>query len=70
MKNKTYSESDSENEVVGYTIIPKLDLEVPRLEVPDSVQQIISKIEQAQLFRAKEVGIVHENFIGCNLFFL
>ncbi|XP_054574583.1 protein FAM186A [Eptesicus fuscus] len=54
MKNKTYSESDSENEVVGYTIIPKLDLEVPRLEIPDSVQQIISKIEQAQLFRAKE----------------
>lgn len=70
MKNEARSESDSENEVVGYTIIPKMDIKASRLEVPLSVQNIMARVEQAQNFRAKEVGIVHENFIGCNLFFL
>ncbi|XP_035874935.1 protein FAM186A [Phyllostomus discolor] len=57
MKNEIDNESDSENEVVDYTILSRKDLdrlEVPRLEIPISVQQIISKIQQAQLYRARQ----------------
>ncbi|XP_045685344.1 protein FAM186A [Phyllostomus hastatus] len=57
MKNEIDNESDSENEVVDYTILSRKDLdrlEVPRLEIPVSVQQIISKIQQAQLYRARQ----------------
>lgn len=59
MQNEIDNESDSENEVVNYTILSRQDLgipEVPRLEIPVSVQQVISKIQQAQLFRARQVG--------------
>ncbi|XP_053777473.1 protein FAM186A [Desmodus rotundus] len=57
MQNEIDNESDSENEVVNYTILSRQDLgipEVPRLEIPVSVQQVISKIQQAQLFRARQ----------------
>lgn len=70
MKDDTHTESDSEKKAVDYTIQPKADLEASKLETPASVQEVMSKIEQAQLLRAREVGIVHENFIGCNLLFL
>lgn len=63
MKNEIDNESDSENEVVDYTILSRKDfdrLEAPRLEVPVSVQQIISKIQQAQLYRARQVGSTRE----------
>lgn len=70
MENAIDHESGSENEVENYTIMPKVDLQVSKLEVPVEIQKIISKIEQAQLLRTREVGILRENFIGCNLFFL
>lgn len=69
MENKRDYESDSGNEVEDCTIMPKVDLQVSKLEVPVEVQKIISKIEQAQLLRTREVGILRENFIACNLFF-
>lgn len=69
MKNETHSESDSEKKAVDSTMLPKADLEASRLEIPASVQDVMSKIEQAQLLRAREVSIVHENSIGCNLLF-
>lgn len=70
MQHEIDSESDSETDAMGYTLIPRVKIEVSRLEIPDSIQQIVSKIEQAQLLRTREVGIFHENFIGCNLIFL
>ncbi|XP_023612132.1 protein FAM186A [Myotis lucifugus] len=54
MKNETHSESDSEKKAVDYTIQPKADPEASRLETPASVQDVMSKIEQAQLLRARE----------------
>ncbi|XP_036886864.1 protein FAM186A [Sturnira hondurensis] len=57
MKNEIDNESDSENEVVDYTSLSRKDLdrlEAPRLEIPVSVQQVISKIQQAQLYRARQ----------------
>ncbi|XP_053517409.1 protein FAM186A [Artibeus jamaicensis] len=57
MRNEIDNESDSENEVVDYTILSRKDLdrlEAPRLEIPVSVQQVISKIQQAQLYRARQ----------------
>ncbi|XP_036154898.1 protein FAM186A [Myotis myotis] len=54
MKNETHTESDSEKKAGDYTIQPKADLEASRLETPASVQEVMSKIEQAQLLRARE----------------
>ncbi|XP_036312905.1 protein FAM186A [Pipistrellus kuhlii] len=54
MENKIDYESDSESEVEDYTIMPKVGLQVSKLEVPVEVQKIISKIEQAQLLRTRE----------------
>ncbi|XP_059537126.1 protein FAM186A [Myotis daubentonii] len=54
MKNETHTESDSEKKAGDYTIQPKTDLEASRLETPASVQEVMSKIEQAQLLRARE----------------
>lgn len=65
MLTKTSSDSDSENETQE-TIISKkwkrtsrniLDIPVvPELKTPLAVQAVLSKIEQAQLLRVKEVG--------------
>ncbi|XP_054447484.1 protein FAM186A [Pteronotus mesoamericanus] len=57
MKNKVDNEHESENEVANDTILSRKDLgisEVSRLEIPFSVQQVISEIEQAQISRAKQ----------------
>lgn len=52
-------ESESEKEVADSTIISSKALYksgVPQLEIPFAVQDVISRIEQAQLYRAREVG--------------
>nr|KAF6452302.1 family with sequence similarity 186 member A [Molossus molossus] len=57
MKNEIDNDSESENEVVDYTIMSIKDIdrsEIPKLEIPLSVQQVISDIAQAQLFRARQ----------------
>lgn len=59
MENKIDNEHESENEAMDYTVMSKKGIdtsEIPMLEIPDSIQQVISRIEQAQLFRAREVG--------------
>lgn len=59
MQNEKDGESELENEVVGSTIMsrkaPRKSV-VTKLDIPVSVQHVISKIEQAQLLRARQVG--------------
>ncbi|XP_016056525.1 PREDICTED: protein FAM186A [Miniopterus natalensis] len=57
MENKIDNEHESENEVMDYTVMSKKGIdtsEIPMLEIPDSIQQVISRIEQAQFFRARQ----------------
>lgn len=59
MQNEIDDEYESENEVMDFTFKSRKDLNssiVTKLEIPISVQQVIYKIEQAQLLRAREVG--------------
>lgn len=59
MESGIESESESEKGAVDSTImsiIPFYKSEVPKLEIPLAVQNVISRIEQAQLNRAREVG--------------
>lgn len=59
MQSQIDSESESEKEVADSTIMYRKAFyksEVPELEIPFAVQDIISRIEQAQLHRAREVG--------------
>ncbi|XP_036091756.1 protein FAM186A [Rousettus aegyptiacus] len=57
MQNEKDGESELENEVVGSTIMsrkaPRKSV-VTKLDIPVSVQHVISKIEQAQLLRARQ----------------
>ncbi|XP_015448632.1 protein FAM186A [Pteropus alecto] len=57
MQNEKDGESELENEVVGSTIMSRkapTKSVVTKLEIPVTVQQVISKIEQAQLLRARQ----------------
>ncbi|XP_019517770.1 PREDICTED: protein FAM186A, partial [Hipposideros armiger] len=57
MRNTRDGESESENEVIDSTIMSRIALSksmIPKLETPVTVQQVISKIEGAQLFRARQ----------------
>ncbi|KAM5287983.1 protein FAM186A [Ctenodactylus gundi] len=60
MQSQIGNDSESENEVENFTKVRiwsegSLDVPVvPKLEIPFSVQSIISRIEQAQLLRARE----------------
>ncbi|KAF0885063.1 F186A protein, partial [Crocuta crocuta] len=57
MESGIESESESEKGAVDSTImsvIPFYKSEVPKLEIPLAVQNVISRIEQAQLNRARE----------------
>lgn len=56
MQNETKDESESENEVMDPIMSRIAQSMVSKLEIPDTAQQVISKIEQAQLFRARQVG--------------
>lgn len=56
---QTDNESDSEIELVDYTTTTKETIDsslFPALELPFTAQDVISRIEQAQLCRAREVG--------------
>ncbi|XP_032973562.1 protein FAM186A [Rhinolophus ferrumequinum] len=54
MQNETKDESESENEVMDPIMSRIAQSMVSKLEIPDTAQQIISKIEQAKLFRARQ----------------
>ncbi|XP_058415230.1 protein FAM186A [Diceros bicornis minor] len=57
MQREIDKESDSENGAVDYTIMSRKALDssvVPLLEIPFTAQDVISRIEQAQLRRARE----------------
>ncbi|XP_014642225.1 PREDICTED: protein FAM186A [Ceratotherium simum simum] len=57
MQREIDKESDSENGAVDYTIMSRKALDssvVPLLEIPFTAQDVISRIEQAQLCRARE----------------
>lgn len=56
MQNETKDESESENEVMDPIMSRIAQSMVSKLEIPDTAQQVISKTEQAQLFRARQVG--------------
>ena len=59
MQSGIDTESESEKEIVDSTITSIKALyksEVPKLEIPLAVQNVISRIEHAQLCRAREVG--------------
>lgn len=56
MQNETDDEPESENEVMDPIMSRIAQSMVSKLEIPDTTQQVISKIERAQLFRARQVG--------------
>lgn len=59
MQSGIDSDSEPEKEVMDSTIMSRKSLYksgVPQLEIPFAVQNVISRIEQAQLHRAREVG--------------
>nr|XP_035965623.1 protein FAM186A-like [Halichoerus grypus] len=58
MQSGIDGESESEKEVEDSTIMSRKALYksgVPQLEIPFAVQNVISRIEQAQLYRAREL---------------
>lgn len=53
------NENEAEKEIFDFTKMYKAVLErseVPNIEIPFAVQDVISRIEQAQLQRAREVS--------------
>lgn len=59
MSTETNDEYEAEKETLDFTKMYKTVLqrsEVPKLEIPFAVQDVISRIEQAQVQRAREVG--------------
>ncbi|XP_074180994.1 protein FAM186A [Rhinolophus sinicus] len=54
MQNETDDESESENEVMDPIMSRIAQSMVSKLEIPDTTQQVISKIERAQLFRSRQ----------------
>ena len=59
MSTETNDEYEAEKETLDFTKMYKTILqrsEVPKLEIPFAVQDVISRIEQAQVQRAREVG--------------
>lgn len=59
MQSGIDSDSEPEKEVMDSTIMSRKSLYksgVPQLEIPFAVQNVISRIEQSQLHRAREVG--------------
>ena len=59
MSTETNDEYEAEKETLDFTKMDKTVLqrsEVPKLEIPFAVQDVISRIEQAQVQRAREVG--------------
>ena len=59
MQSGMDSDSESEKEAADSTIMSRRALfksGVPQLEIPFAVQNVISRTEQAQLHRAREVG--------------
>ncbi|XP_048958772.1 protein FAM186A isoform X8 [Canis lupus dingo] len=70
MQSQIDSESESEKEVADSTIMYRKAFyksEVPELEIPFAVQDIISRIEQAQLHRAREDINIQLNDILLNV---
>lgn len=59
MSTETNDEYEAEKETLDFTKMYKTVLqrsEVPKLEIPFAVQDVISRIEQAQVQRAREVS--------------
>ena len=59
MSTEKNDENEAEKETFDFTKMYKAVLErseVPNIEIPFAVQDVISRIEQAQLQRAREVG--------------
>ena len=71
MSTEKNDENEAEKETFDFTKMYKSVLErseVPNIEIPFAVQDVISRIEQAQLQRAREVGSKWK-VLDCNFLF-